>query len=205
MKQIRLLIPVIDRLGMEYRLPVVELAMPGLKLLSPSQYDVFQKNLKNLIEADKKVTLFEYALQRMLKHNLDPIFTKSPPPKVKYRVIDQVQVEFYILLSCLAWRSNGSAGVAEGSFRRGLAELNIGGRPDILPKGKCGLSEMDNALSKLAMASPQLKKNVLKACIACISADSLITIDEAEMLRAIADTLDCPIPPFIPKISGGFR
>jgi len=149
------------------------------------------------------VTLFEYALQRVLKHTLDPVFTKSTPPSVKYRMIDQVQVECYILLSCLAWRSNGGTGVAEGAFRRGLAELNIGGRPDILTREKCGLSEMDNALTRLAMASPQLKKNILKACIACISADSLITIDEAEMLRAIADTLDCPIPPFIPKTAKG--
>jgi Zn-dependent protease with chaperone function len=203
MKQTRLLMSVIDRLGMEYCLPIVGLAIPSLKLLSPSQYHVFQKNVKNLIEADKKVTLFEYALHRMLKHNLDPIFTKAPPTPVKYRVIDQVQVECFILLSCLAWRSNAGTPVAEGSFRRGLAELDIGGRPDILARKKCGLSEMDNALNRLSMASPQLKKKILKACIACISADSLIIIDEAEMLRVIADTLDCPIPPFIPKLTKG--
>jgi Zn-dependent protease with chaperone function len=201
MKQTRLLMSVVDRLGMEYRLPFVGLAMPSLKLLSPSQYDVFQKNIKNLIEADKNVTLFEYAMQRMLKHNLDPIFIKTPPAPVKYHLIDQVQVEFFILMSCLAWRGNAGTPVAEGSFRRGLAEVDIGGRPDILAREKCRLSEIDNALNRLAMASPQLKKNILKACIACITADSLITIDEAEMLRAIADTLDCPIPPFIPKPS----
>jgi hypothetical protein len=199
MKQTRLLIPIIDRLGRKYRLPVAELAAPSLKLLSPSQYDVFLKNMKRLIEADKKVTLFEYALQCMLKHNLVPVFTKASPPPVKYRVVDQVQVECFILLSCLAWRSNAATPIAEGSFRRGLAELEIGGRPDIYAREKCGLNEMDNALSRLAMASPQLKKKILKACIACVSMDSLITVDEAEMLRAIADTLDCPIPPFIPK------
>jgi Zn-dependent protease with chaperone function len=198
-KQTRLLMPIIDGLGVEYRLPVAELTSPSLKLLSSSQYNLFLKNMKNLIEADRKVTLFEYVLQRMLKHNLDPVFTKASPLPVKYRIIDQVQVECFILLSCLAWRSNAKTGVAEGSFRRGLAELNIGGRPEILAREKCGLSEMDNALSRLAMASPQLKKNILEACMACTTADSLMTIDEAEMLRAIAYTLDCPIPPFIPK------
>jgi Zn-dependent protease with chaperone function len=203
LNQTRMLISFMDRLGAEYRLPIAGLAIPSLKLLSPSQYDVFQKNLKNLIDADNEVTIFEYALQRMMKHNLDPVFIKMPPPAVKYRVMDQVQVECFILLSCLAWRSNAGVHVAEGSFRRGLAELEIGGRPDVLAREKCGLSEADNALTRLSMASPQLKKKILKACIACITADSAITIDEAEMLRAIADTLDCPIPPFIPKTVRG--
>jgi Zn-dependent protease with chaperone function len=202
MKQTRLLMSIIDRIGREYRLPLMYLAMPAMKLLSPSQYEIFQKNVKNLIEADKKVTLFEYVLRRMLASHLDPVFKKTPPPSVKYYVIDQVQVECFILMSILAWQSNGGTAVAEGSFRRGLAELEIGGRPEILAREKCGLSELDNSLKRLAMTSPQLKKKFLKACIACISADSLITVDEAEMLRAIADTLDCPIPPFIPKLTG---
>jgi hypothetical protein len=49
------------------------------------------------------------------------------------------------------------------------------------------------------MASPQVKKKVLNTSISYISADLSITVNEAEMLRAIADTMDCPIPPFIPK------
>jgi hypothetical protein len=91
---------------------------------------------------------------------------------------------------------------AEESFHRGIAELNIGGKPAILAKEKCGLGALDNSLDRLAAASPQVKKKVLKACIACISADSFITVDESEMLRAIADSLDCPIPPIIPEKTG---
>jgi len=45
----------------------------------------------------------------------------------------------------------------------------------------------------------QIKKNVLEACALTVAADGVITELEAEMLRAIADTLDCPMPPFIPQ------
>jgi hypothetical protein len=31
----------------------------------------------------------------------------------------------------------------------------------------------------------------------CVLHDGLITVTEAEMFRAIADSLDCPIPPLI--------
>ena len=38
---------------------------------------------------------------------------------------------------------------------------------------------------------------------ACIAADGEITIHEAELFRAIADSLDCPVPPIsVGKIKG---
>jgi uncharacterized tellurite resistance protein B-like protein len=53
-------------------------------------------------------------------------------------------------------------------------------------------------LNRLCQAVPQIKKNVLNACAQTVAADGVIQEMEAELLRAIADTLDCPIPPFIP-------
>jgi Zn-dependent protease with chaperone function len=202
MKETELLAPIIDTISREYRLPIATLAIPAMKLLSPGQYEMFRKNVKRLIEADKKISLFEYALQRTLIRHIDPAFNKVQAVPVKYNLIDQVQVDCFLLLSVLAWRSNAGVPTAEESFSRGIAELEIFGKPSILAREKCGLNTLDSALERLAMASPQIKKKVIKSCIACISADSLITVDEAELLRLIADSLDCPIPPFIPRPAG---
>jgi hypothetical protein len=43
----------------------------------------------------------------------------------------------------------------------------------------------------------KLISSLCGGCIAIASADSVITINEAEYLRAIADALGCPIPPMI--------
>ena len=198
----RQIIPIIDTIGKEYWLTIVDLVIPALKLLSPKQYEDFRMNVQHLVKADRRISLFEYTLQRILIRHLDPIFKKMPPQIVKYYVIDQVQVECLILLSILAWRGNESGSAAEESFSRGIAELNIGGKPAILAREKCGLNELDSALDRLAAASPQVKKRILIACVVCISADSFITVKESEMLRAIADTLDCPIPPIITGKTG---
>jgi uncharacterized tellurite resistance protein B-like protein len=40
-------------------------------------------------------------------------------------------------------------------------------------------------------------KRMLSACAQTVAADGVIQEMEAEMLRAIADTLDCPMPPFV--------
>ena len=198
MMETRILLPVIDTTGAGYRLPLVDLAIPALKLLSQNQYRSFRLNVKDLAEADKRIDIFEYALQRIVIHHLDPVFKKIPPPSVKYHVIDQVQVECFILLSILAWRGGSEKSIAAESFRRGSAELDIEIKPTILAAEKCSMKGMDTALKRLSAASPGIKKDILKACMACISADSIIRVEEAEMVRAIADSLDCPIPPIIP-------
>ena len=50
---------------------------------------------------------------------------------------------------------------------------------------------------RLVSAAPLIKGNLLAACVAIVSADGVIIEEEAELLRAIADSLDCPIPPVI--------
>ena len=66
-----------------------------------------------------------------------------------------------------------------------------------MPRVQCGLNPIDAALNRLAQAVPQIKKNLLDACVHTVGADGVIQESEAELLRAIADTLDCPMPPFL--------
>ena len=38
---------------------------------------------------------------------------------------------------------------------------------------------------------------MLNACAHAVASDGVLQSREAELLRAIADTLDCPLPPFL--------
>ena len=199
MREVQMLMPIVDTLGTGYRLPLVDLVIPTLKLLSENQYNSFRDNIKHLIDSDRKINIFEYTLHRMIIRHLEPVFKKKPLTPVKYHVVDQVQVECFILLSILAWQGSTETAVAKTSFKRGMTELGIGKGASILAREKCGLKGLDASLDRLSAASPKIKEKILKACIACISADSLVRVEEAEMLRAIADYLDCPIPPLFPN------
>jgi uncharacterized tellurite resistance protein B-like protein len=73
------------------------------------------------------------------------------------------------------------------------------GIPDLAmtaPDG-CSLAQVDTALNRLNQTVPPIKKLVLNACAETVAADGVIQENEAELLRAIADTLDCPIPPIL--------
>ena len=74
-----------------------------------------------------------------------------------------------------------------------------GRRPGIefSPEGTIDLIQLDAALRTIDLASRPLKKQVLLACAAVIGADGRVTVEEGELLRAISDSIDCPMPPLL--------
>jgi Zn-dependent protease with chaperone function len=192
--------PLIVPLGDAVRLPLVELALPALRALSGRQYQQFRDRIDFLVASDQKVSLFEFALQRMLRRHLDRQFTPRRPPAGRYRYAPPSPLPDHlaVLLSSLAHAGHVPSADELQAFRGGMARFGIA--PDaraLLPDEACSLPALDRALDRLASSAPQVKSRVLDACAACIASDGTVTIAEGEMLRAIADSLDCPIPPLL--------
>jgi hypothetical protein len=188
----------VRRLGAEARLPVVEMALPALRRLSPAQFEPFSANVDHLVEADRRVDLFEYALRRMLLQPPGPQFGKSAGRGWPHTTVPPLVQPTAILLSALARADRSETSDPPRSFRAGLEALQWPLSPiEILPPEATGLEAVDFALKVLAVSAPRLKKRVLEACAACIGANGLVTTEEGELLRAVADALDCPMPPLM--------
>jgi Zn-dependent protease with chaperone function len=198
LREVSVLMPLIDRIGRGHRLPLADMAMPALKILSPQQYQAFRRMVQSLVAADKKVTLFEYALHRMLVRHLDGFFSKEKREHKTYRTVYLLEEEVFILLSTLAWTGHQEKGAAQEAFTQGLAILEVRGAHSVIEKEKCTFQSLDAGLEKLGRATPALKKKLLTACVACISHDQWITLEEFEILRAVADGMHLPIPPVFP-------
>ena len=54
---------------------------------------------------------------------------------------------------------------------------------------------LDAALDRLTRLSPRAKREALRAVLVTIRHDETIEVEEIELFRAIAATLDCPVPP----------
>jgi len=190
--------PEVAAVAARARLPLVALALPALKQLRPDEFLRFSRALKRLVESDQQVDLFEFVLQKIVARHLAPQFGKARPPVVQFYTARPLAPDCAVLLSALAHVSSAGAAEVAKAFGRGLPYLRILDVPiPLLPREQAGLEQIDAALNRLALAVPQIKKNVLEACIQVVGADGVIQEREAELLRAIADTLDCPIPPFV--------
>jgi Zn-dependent protease with chaperone function len=181
----------------EGRLPLADIALSTLKILSRNQYTAFRENVEYLVGADKSIDLFEYALQRMIGRRLAPLFEKTRPPSVIYHNLKPVLPKCAELISCLAYWGADDMPAAEAAFAKAMSRLEPGKSFTLMPNEQCGLKAFDQALDELVRASAGIKKKVVTACATCIGADGRVTVDEAELLRAVADSLDCPIPPFL--------
>jgi hypothetical protein len=66
-----------------------------------------------------------------------------------------------------------------------------------LELARANLGELDLALGRLTQAAPGLKRRILQACADTVAADGRLEAREADLLRAIADGLECPLPPYL--------
>ena len=60
-------------------------------------------------------------------------------------------------------------------------------------------ARLSEVLNKLSLLSPLVKQTVISACADCVLHDGKVMPAEAELLRATALTLDCPMPPLVPE------
>lgn len=183
----------------EVRIPVLDLALPALRRMSPEQYRSFRASVDALARADGRISLFEYALHRMLLRHLDPHFGDAKKPVVQYYGLQRLTEEASCLLSLLVRAGHGGdEEEAARAFAAASAELSeAGAEVSLQPRESCDLKSFDRALDELSLAAPRLKKRVLQAAVAAVAHDREVTVQEGELLRAVADGLDCPVPPFL--------
>ncbi len=200
-QELQKIAPKVRNLGAEARLPLMDMTLPALRELSDRQYQDFRAVVNELVEADSKLDLTEFVLEQVLLKHLDPYFKSIPVPPIRYKSFHSVKAESGILFSCLAHFGNPSEGAAREALKKGLQKLPPGNELSLLPRDQADLKALEGALAKLNQSSPPVKKLLLTACAACVGADGLVTLEEAEILRGIADALDCPMPPFIEAAS----
>jgi len=143
--------------------------------------------------------LFEFVLQKIVLRNLAPQFRGATKPLIQYYAIKPLAPDCSVVLSALANVSSEDAGEIQKAFDAGAPYLRAPDDSDVelFPPAQCGVQQIDAALNRLQLAAPIIKKNVLEACAHVVGADGVILETEAELLRAVADTLDCPMPPLV--------
>ncbi len=177
----------------ELRLPLVELSLPTLKNLSHAQYVQFKCAMNALIRHDGPINLVEWSLFKIITQQLEP-------KKMVNRLIDlsQLKSEACILLTVMAKAGTTSTEAAQVAFDLSKKTLGLT-EEEPLRETNYTTSDLDVVVNRLNCIKPLQKPKLLKALSQCILADEQITVAEAELFRAIAEILNCPIPPMIIK------
>jgi hypothetical protein len=203
LEEVHAVMPAIKACAAESRLVLIYIAVPALRLMSRPQWTAFARLVTTLVEADDRLDVFELALRRVLTRHVEPTFEAAPArTTAQLYSLKGRRRECSVILSALAWRGGAGSGLASPqsaaqAFARGGAHLP-GVDPELLPDGECGPREVEASLRELDAAAPRRKQDLLVACAVVIAHDRRIDVEEGELLRALADALQCPMPPLLP-------
>jgi len=186
----------IRTLGPEYRIPLADIAITALKEMSPAQYSTFIANVEWMAAADQQVDLFEYALKNLVKRRLQPVFGTVEKAPMQYYNLKPLTEDACRLMACIAYWGADRIDEATRAYDAGVAKMGLD-PVAIIGANECGLDMVDQAIARIKQSSPFVKKLVIEGCVECVALDGKVTIDEAELVRAIADGLDCPVPPLM--------
>jgi len=200
---VRLAAPV-QALPDTHRLPLLDLAMPALRQMSSRQYRTFRAQVELLMIADRRLSLFEYTLRCVLQRHLDAQFLPRRQTRPVHGSPQKLARPVATVLALLAWEGQSQPDQAASAFDTGMrAYIGDDHTHRLPPREECSLAEFDAALHTLNQSTPAIKRRTIVACSACILANQQVSIREAELLRAICDMLDCPLPPlFVGEAKG---
>ena len=184
--------------GTECRLPLMETALPALRWLSDKQKARFSRLMRALSDADQEIDLFEYMVQHVLKQRLTPSKNVGPVINKIYSPHPLV-TEIQTVLSTVAYAGHPEGG-AEEAFLKASGQFSRWGLAlTVSPAEACTLEAVDHALGKLKEAAPRVKECLVRAIALSIGFDREVTLEEAELFRAVAEALDCPVPPLFAR------
>jgi uncharacterized tellurite resistance protein B-like protein len=170
---------------------LIELTLPALKQLPQKRRDAFLAQAQALAEADRKLTLAELVQVTLLRQHLREGAGKPIP--TRFRKVAEVAADAQVVLSLIALVAQSDTGAAHAKGA-GLLGLALGA--PLTPAELSG-ARVAEALERLRHLAPFEKPRLLKACLETAAADGKFRLAEVELVRAVAATLDCPLPPVI--------
>ncbi|MDR0735666.1 MAG: M48 family metallopeptidase [Zoogloeaceae bacterium] len=177
--------------GPRSRLPLLDLALPVLGGFAEPEKQRCLKCANALVRVDGRLSPSELALAHLLKSALG-----FPRARRGLR-LESLAADVSCLLALLTCAGNPDDVAARAAYRHAITQTPFGDTP-FPGKSMLRPEAIDGALDHLAQSAPRFRQKFLAACVAAVRHDGKITVAESELLRAFAQSLDCPAPPLLP-------
>jgi Zn-dependent protease with chaperone function len=175
-------------------LPLLELAAPALKARPAEQLEFLFELVEGLAAIDEQIDVFEFVMLRMLASYSGADAKRRRTPTLG------VETAVATVLATTAAFGHTNAASARAACDAGLAAIGKKVTPALTATiERClaarSVTMLDEALSALARLTERSRRRVLVALLATVRHDRNVEIVEAELFRAVAAVLGCPMPP----------
>ncbi|HEU4925258.1 MAG TPA: M48 family metallopeptidase, partial [Burkholderiales bacterium] len=180
-------------LGLEFHLPLIDLALPAIKAAPEPAKNEHLAALEAVVNADRRVSLHEFVVLTLVRSQLAP----RPRPAETKRIADlKKQAATLLALVARAGTRSDATGEREAGLQAALTTgASILGIPTELAQGaELSLNAVNEGLEALRSLAPIEKGLLVKGLFAAATVDGTIRVAEAALMRLVGAVLDCPLP-----------
>ncbi len=182
------------KLPQELRLPFIALALPQLAARSRDQQDALVAVLNDLAVADGSVTMFEYAVTRLVWSYLLDATDPSRRSRVGNGSLRDVRPVVTTLLATLAVAGGGDPDSTRRAFGEALHRLYGDATTPDNPRRLSWQQTLDEGWATLDALEPRAKQALVEAMVVSVLHDGSVSPGEAELLRAACGLMHVPLP-----------
>ena len=184
--------------GPEFRLPLLGIAFPALKLRPRQELSYLVSLTTRMIEIDGEIDLYEYCFYRIMMTNLGKAKDPSGRRKALRSRRSDLQASAVELLRILADYGHKDDEESRAAFNTGINALGSWAQDYSYKSDRqYTISVLDHSLDVLLGLNSKGKESLLRAISATAGHDGKLTVTEAELIRAVCATLDYPLPPIL--------
>ncbi len=188
----------LSTIGAEFRLPILEIAFPALKMRPAQELSYLISLASRLIEVDGEIELFEFCFHRVMTSNLNQAIDPAGKQKSIRSRRRNLQTAATDLLRILADYGHDTEAERMAAFEAGTATLGPWARDaEFRSDREHTVTILNNSLDILLGLNSKGQDSLLRAVSATASHDGKLSITEAELIRAICATLGYPLPPIL--------
>ncbi len=193
--QVRALREAAPELAPEQRLPLMEMAFPAIRRHPPDQLVDLMKLIDDLIHADGRIDVFEYAMARLVSSQIQDVLNPSRARAGGSKKLSALAKEARTLLTVLAHHGHrDQPDEARAALAVGLGKLF----DDVDYPASTEVPEwpdaLDRALKALDGLRPLEKERLVAAMSRIVQHDGQIVAAEMELMRVICGVLHVPLP-----------
>lgn len=195
LQQVKLLKRDLAMLKPQCRLPLLDLCVGTLRGLPEARQAKLLETVNELVHADQTIDLFEWVTRWVLWRRLGAA-TQKPSREGRGLKLSQAPSAINTVLTALAYA--GARDLEGAANAHALGAQAVGLKLELLPPDQAGISKLEPALEALSQLSPKGKQRLIQALAQTVSADGRVTLMEGELMRAMAEAVDVPMPPILP-------
>ena len=183
-----------------FHLPLVDLALPALKSAPEDLRKTLIGTLQALAYADRRVSLHEFVVLSLMRYQL----AAAPTGAAGRKRLADMAPEVGLLVAVIA--RAGTRADATGERSEALDQAIAAGGKELgidfgaARAANLSLEAVGGALEAARELAPLEKARLVKGLFAAVTADGVIRVGEAGLMRLVGAVLDCPLPPLIEEL-----